>query len=106
MLGTGCAYLHEREMIYDVYTPKWVNARLGPASSGIERVYTFVANPTHTQYAGRLTVDETARLIRHGQGISGSGLDYLTNTVTRLAELGIRDRALERALAAAQLTSD
>ena len=96
------AYLHEREMIYDVYVPKWVSARLGPTLSEIDRVYTFVANARHDQYAGRLSVTETADLIRQGQGASGSGLDYLANTVARLAELGIRDRALERVLAAAR----
>lgn len=95
------AYLHEREMIYDVYVPKWVNARLGPALSEIDKVYTFVANARHDQYAGRLSVEETAGLIRHGHGTSGSGVEYLTNTVARLTELGIRDRALERVLAAA-----
>ena len=95
------AYLHEREMIYDVYVPKWVNARLGPNLAEIDKVYTFVANARHDQYAGRLSVEETARLIRHGHGSSGSGLGYLANTVARLAELGIRDKALERVLAAA-----
>lgn len=99
------AYLHEREMIYDVYVPKWVNARIGPTLGEIGKVYTFIANPKHAQYAGRLDVDQIARLIRDGQGTSGSGLDYLTNTVERLAELGIRDRTLERVLAATQRTS-
>ena len=46
-------------------------------------------------------VTETARMIRDGFGTSGSGLDYLANTVTRLADLGIRDRALERILTVA-----
>ncbi len=96
------AYLHEREMIYDVYVPKWVNARLGPNLTEIDKVYTFVANARHAQYAGRLSVEDTARLIRHGHGTSGSGMDYLANTVARLAELGIHDRALERILAAAR----
>lgn len=94
------AYLHEREMIYDVYVPKWVNARLGAGQQG--KVYTFAANPKNAQYAGRLDIAETARIIRGGHGTSGSGIDYLSNTVARLAELGIRDRALERVLAAAR----
>jgi cation transport protein ChaC len=98
-------YLHEREMIYDVYVPKWINARLGLGFDETDKVYTFVANARHDQYAGRLSIDETANLIRHGHGTSGSGLDYLANTVTRLAELGIRDKALERVLATAQATT-
>jgi cation transport protein ChaC len=94
-------YLHEREMIYDVYVPKWISARIGLESPHMGTVYSFVANPAHTQYAGRLSIDETALLIRNGHGISGSGLDYLANTVARLAEFGIRDRTLEKILAAA-----
>jgi glutathione-specific gamma-glutamylcyclotransferase len=92
------AYLHEREMIYDVYIPKWVNARIGARGPG--KVYTFAANPKNPQYAGRLDVIETAQIIRDGHGTSGSGIDYLANTVARLAELGIRDRTLEQVLAA------
>ena len=55
-------YLHEREMIYDVYVPKWVNARLGPGFNETDKVYTFVANARHDQYAGRLSIDEMPQL--------------------------------------------
>jgi cation transport protein ChaC len=95
------AYLHEREMIYDVYVPKWVSARLGTSPPQTSPVYTFIANPSHAQYAGRLSIPETADLIRKGVGTSGTGIDYLANTVARLRELGIRDRMLERVLAEA-----
>ena len=98
-------YLHEREMIYDVYVPTWAQARVG-AGGERTRAYTFVANRAHAQFAGALELDETAHLIREGQGTSGTGIDYLSNTVARLAELGIRDRALERVLAAALKVSD
>lgn len=96
------AYLHEREMIYDVYIPRWVKAHLESHPGETAQVYTFVANPKHPQYAGRLDPDRTAALIRDGHGTSGSGIDYLSNTVTRLAELGIHDRALEKVLALAR----
>ena len=95
-------YLHAREMIYGVYVPRWVNARIDLAQPELASVYTFVANPDHAQYAGRLEEADIARLIRGGTGSSGSGLDYLANTVTRLAELGIRDRSFERVLAVAR----
>jgi len=94
-------YLHAREMIYGVYVPRWVNARVKATRT---QVYTFVANPEHAQYAGRLDEREIARLIGNGVGKSGSGIDYLANTVARLSELGIRDPALERVLAAVALT--
>jgi cation transport protein ChaC len=95
-------YLHQREMIYGVYVPRWVNARLGAEKPWLDSVYTFVANPEHAQYAGRLDDAAASRLIHNGVGVSGSGLDYLANTVARLAELGIRDRTFERVLAAAR----
>jgi glutathione-specific gamma-glutamylcyclotransferase len=89
-------YLHAREMIYGVYVPRWVKARVGATQAD---VYTFIANPAHAQYAGRLEEPEIARIVAGGIGQSGSGVDYLANTVSRLVELGIRDRALERVLA-------
>lgn len=42
------AYLHEREMIYDVYVPKWASAQLGAAGTQDAMVYTFVANSAHS----------------------------------------------------------
>jgi hypothetical protein len=39
-----------------------------------------------------------ARLIRDARGISGANLDYLISTLRHLAELGIRERELERLL--------
>ena len=40
-----------------------------------------------------------ARLIHGAQGHSGANLDYLISTLRHLAELGIRERELERLLA-------
>ncbi len=87
------SYLHEREMIYNVYIPKWMKARV---KGRMTPVYGFIANPNHEQYAGYLSEDETARLIATGNGQQGSGLEYVENTVNHLLELGIDDRGLRR----------
>jgi len=86
-------YLHEREMIYNVYIPKWMKARV---KGRMTEVYGFVANPAHEQFAGQLSERKTAQLIAAGMGQQGSGLEYLENTVRHLEELGIKDRGLAR----------
>jgi cation transport protein ChaC len=56
----------------------------------------FIAERAHPAYAGRLPLATQARLIRGGKGLSGANLDYLVSTVRHLADLGIRERDLER----------
>ena len=48
--------------------------------------------------AGLYTFYRERRLIRGARGISGVNLDYLISTLRHLAELGIRERELERIL--------
>ncbi len=90
-------YLHEREMIADVYHPRWLPVSLRDGRR--VRAYGFVANAGHAQYTGRLTDAEAAALIRAGRGEAGSCRDYLANTVEHLRGLGIRDALLCRLLA-------
>jgi len=49
-----------------------------------------------SDYAGRLSAEEAARLLARAVGGRGTGRDYLANTARHLAELGIRDRLLHR----------
>jgi cation transport protein ChaC len=55
----------------------------------------YLADRTHRQFAGTLPLDQAAALVRRGHGATGSNLDYVLNTVAHLAEMGLRDRALE-----------
>lgn len=89
-------YLYEREMINPVYVPRWLPIRLGRCHT--VRALTFTTDRSHEQYAGHLGVEQIAVVVRRARGRSGHNVDYLTNTVTRLAELGIRDRLLMRIL--------
>ena len=58
----------------------------------------FVVDPTHQQYAGRLSYDEMARLILQGEGKGGTCMEYLRNTVQHLEALDMHDQALHRLL--------
>ncbi|MBT3989467.1 MAG: gamma-glutamylcyclotransferase [Rhodospirillaceae bacterium] len=89
--------LHEREMVYEVYIPKWMQADI---QGNRQQVFGYIANPENDQYAGDINEEEIARLISEGIGTSGTGQEYLENTIKHLRELGIRDQKLERVLAA------
>jgi len=58
-----------------------------------------VVERAHPSYAGRLPLTLQAHLIRGARGASGLNLDYLISTLNHLAELGIRERDLQRLLA-------
>jgi cation transport protein ChaC len=92
--------LWRREMRRKVYLPRLLRARL-PA--GEARVFTFVADPAHTGYAGRLTTERTAELVATCCGARGPNIEYLTRTIDHLEELGVRDHNLLRVLAAVRL---
>ncbi len=84
-------YLWRRELITRVYAPRRLAAH---SDAGRLSAHTFVLDRAHPQYAGRLSLDETAALIRQGVGESGACLDYLANTVAHLDQLGITDGPL------------
>lgn len=88
------AYLRAREQIAMVYHEAVRPARL----AGGERVaaLVYVANPDHEQYAGGLTPAETVAIIAASSGEMGPNADYVTATLQRLLDMGIRDKALER----------
>jgi glutathione-specific gamma-glutamylcyclotransferase len=59
---------------------------------------TYIVERAHPNYAGQLPLAVQARLIHGSRGVSGINLDYLISTLRHLAELGIRERELERLL--------
>ena len=86
-----------REMLTGVYTPRWVSLRAdhGPPLSAL----TFVANPEHESFCGRLAEATVVDMLATGHGMIGSAAEYLDSTVAHLDEQGIHDRRL-RALRA------
>ena len=84
-------YLWEREMVTGVYRPRWLTVR---SEAGPIRAASFVVDPGHVQYTGRLPLEDVADLIVQGHGQRGPCCDYLHRTLGHLEALGIRDRGL------------
>ncbi len=89
-------HIHEREMVTAVYCPRWLKLRLTDKTPETVTGLAFVANEANRQYAGKLSEDETLRLVNAGHGTSGPCTEYVLNTADHLRECGIRDRSLER----------
>jgi cation transport protein ChaC len=85
------AYLWEREMVGGVYDMR--PARVATAR-GTLTAHAFTVRRSHPGYAGRLSVETTARLILQGIGGRGHCREYLVNTVRQLECLGLVDGPL------------
>jgi cation transport protein ChaC len=82
-----------REMTGRVYEMRPVALR---AAAGAVRGHACVVRRESPDYAGRLSVEQAARLLAVAVGGRGTGREYLANTVRHLAELGIHDALLHR----------
>jgi cation transport protein ChaC len=97
--GETRRYLRARELINGVYRETQAPVELIRGPHGEVTAHAFIAERAHPNYAGALPLAVQATLIRGGAGKSGANLDYLTNTLRHLGELGIRERELERLVA-------
>jgi len=86
-------YLWEREMVGGVYDFRPVRVR---GANGIVDAHAFTVRRHHPGYAGRLSTEETARLILQGIGGRGHCREYLANTVRQLECLGLIDGPLHK----------
>jgi len=82
-------YLNERELIGYAYQAAVLPIEIndGPAAA-----YTFVADHDHTDYAGDLSLEKTAKIILTASGVTGLNRDYLFDFLTELANHGVDDR--------------
>lgn len=87
-------YLREREQVSGVYRETWRQVRLSTGES--VSALAFLVDENHPQYAGSLTLDEQVRIVSQGVGGAGANTDYVLNTVTHLAGMGIEDKHLRR----------
>ena len=94
--NAGLWAIWQREMATGIYRAHWLPAQ---TDSGSVRAICFVADPTHPQYAGAFSADETADIIARATGQFGTCADYLRETVTALAAMGHDDPELEALLA-------
>lgn len=90
-------YLRSREMINQVYKEVWVKIKLLDGSN-VEAL-TYVADSAHEQYVSTLPDEETVTRVKRAHGDAGPNIDYVTNTVSSLLALGIRDKSLEKIVA-------
>jgi cation transport protein ChaC len=93
LLGESFDRIWAREMTGRVYQMRRVAVR---TRDGMVAAQACVVRRQSPDYAGRLSVDETARLLATAVGGRGTGRDYLAQTVRHLDELGIRDGLLHR----------
>ena len=97
------AYLLEREQPTETYIEARRHVRLEDGRR-VEAV-TFLSDVNHPQWAGALSLERQAQLIRGATGLSGRNVDYLADLVDHLREMGVRDRAMERLLGLVAETS-
>lgn len=87
-------YLWQREIENDgVYVEAVRPIHLGDGR--IVPALVYLADRNHRQFAGKLPLGKSERLVRQGRGATGSNIDYVNNTMAHLRDLGLRDRALE-----------
>jgi cation transport protein ChaC len=95
---TTMAYLWDREMLNRSYHCMDLPITLHDGREVVAR--TFVIDRDGQSYAGKLPLEETARIIRNAHGQRGANAAYLANTVEHLERLGLHDRRLAALLAA------
>jgi glutathione-specific gamma-glutamylcyclotransferase len=97
------AYLRAREQVTTVYLETVRRVELEDKARRQVQALCFMADRSHVQYAGRLSLEKRVHLVRQGHGRSGANRDYVIETVQALEALGFRDSDLH--LLAARLLS-
>jgi glutathione-specific gamma-glutamylcyclotransferase len=92
-------YLRQREQVHGVYRETHASVELIASPSREVLALAYIVERAHPNYAGQLPLAMQAGLIHGACGRSGANLDYLISTLGHLAEVGIRERELERILA-------
>lgn len=88
-------YLRAREQVTMVYKECRRTVDLLDGSRRRVSALCYVVDRRHPQYASRLSLEEQIACVRGGAGQSGANRDYLLNTLSHLAEMGISDSRLE-----------
>ncbi len=88
------AYLRERELISSAYveTRQRLQFHDGPAQGD---VLTYVIDRDHEQYLGGMPLEDQAQIIAQAVGGRGPNDEYLLQTASHLASLGLADPDLD-----------
>ena len=87
-------YLWKREIENDgVYVEEVRPIHLADGRAVPSLVY--LADRAHRQFAGKLSLAQSVKLVRQGTGATGTNIDYVRNTLAHLRELGLLDKNLE-----------
>lgn len=89
-------YVRRRELVTRAYREFSLPVHLLDGSERQVRAVCYLANRSHSQYAGALPLANQAAIVRRSYGHSGSNIDYLVNTVAHLRGFGVCDPRLER----------
>jgi cation transport protein ChaC len=84
-------YLRQREQITEVYVEATRPVSLLDGSGRELAAVCYLVDRGHPQYAGRLSIETQAQLVRSAVGQSGANIDYVLNTVRHLEQAGIHD---------------
>ncbi len=87
------AGLRARELISDAYRELCLPVVLEDGRQ--VQAVTYVIDRANPQYAAGLSLERQARIIARASGARGPNADYLRNTVTHLAALGLSDPDLD-----------
>jgi glutathione-specific gamma-glutamylcyclotransferase len=87
------ADLRTRELISSAYLETVLPVLLD--TGDVVQAVAFVIDPSHVQYAGRMALDDQARIIAAAHGLRGPNRDYLFATADHLVRLGLRDTELD-----------
>ncbi|MBL6952918.1 MAG: gamma-glutamylcyclotransferase [Alphaproteobacteria bacterium] len=82
-----------REMLAGGYRPTWVRAR---CNGQVVRAITFVCNPEHHRFGGKVPLADAVHTIATAEGRLGRCRDYLHNLVLHLDDLGLADGQMHR----------
>ena len=94
------AYVRKRELVSGVYREVIRQVRIRDTDDTDDTVsaLTYVVNRPHHQYAGKLEVDDIAKFVAQGHGLSGTSKNYVENTLLALRNLGIEEKKLQSVL--------
>ena len=77
-----------------VYDERVRSVRFDDGSAAVALAY--LVDRDHEQYAGKLDEETMFRFVVDAEGRAGPNREYVINTAEHLAELGVKDAALER----------